>query len=130
MTLTLHLSLKEKWFRMIQSGEKREEYREITPYWMKRLCYLLVNRGDGWIDRYTMTEGEARNVIEHLDEDLRNGNIEIRSFTDVHFTLGYPKADDAARHMTRQIADITIGTGRPEWGAVEGKQYFVIKLEP
>ena len=128
--MTLHLSLKEKWFRMIQSGEKREEYREITPYWMKRLCYLLVNRGDGWIDRYTMTEGEARNVIEHLDEDLRNGNIEMRSFTHVHFTLGYPKADDAARHMTRQIAGITIGTGRPEWGAVEGKQYFVIKLEP
>ena len=128
--MTLHLSLKEKWFRMIQSGEKREEYREITPYWMKRLCYLLVTDADGGYDRYTMTEGEARNVIEHLDEDLRNGNIEMRPFTDVHFTLGYPKADDAVRHMTRQIADITIGTGRPEWGAVEGKQYFVLKLEP
>lgn len=33
---TLHLNLKRKWFDMILSGEKDEEYREITPYWKKR----------------------------------------------------------------------------------------------
>jgi hypothetical protein len=33
----LHLTLKRKWFDMIASGEKKEEYREITPYWIKRL---------------------------------------------------------------------------------------------
>ena len=33
----LHLTLKKKWFDMIASGEKREEYREIKPYWNKRL---------------------------------------------------------------------------------------------
>ena len=33
----LHLTLKKKWFDMILSGEKREEYREIKPYWMDRL---------------------------------------------------------------------------------------------
>lgn len=33
----LHLTLKKKWFDMILSGEKTEEYREIKPYWMKRL---------------------------------------------------------------------------------------------
>jgi len=33
----LHLTLKKKWFDMIISGEKREEYREIKPYWNKRL---------------------------------------------------------------------------------------------
>ena len=33
----LHLTLKRKWFDMIASGEKREEYREIKPYWIKRL---------------------------------------------------------------------------------------------
>lgn len=32
----LHLSLKKKWFDMIDSGEKKEEYREIKPYWNKR----------------------------------------------------------------------------------------------
>jgi len=33
----LHLTLKKKWFDMIASGEKKEEYREIKVYWAKRL---------------------------------------------------------------------------------------------
>lgn len=33
----LHLTLKRKWFDMIASGEKKEEYREIKPYWISRL---------------------------------------------------------------------------------------------
>lgn len=37
----LDLILKGKWYDMIASGEKREEYREIKPYWNKRImkCY-------------------------------------------------------------------------------------------
>ena len=27
---TLHLNLKKQWFDMILSGEKKEEYRELT----------------------------------------------------------------------------------------------------
>mgnify|MGYP003624482177 CR=1 FL=1 len=38
MSNILHLTLHKKWFDMILSGEKREEYREIKPYWDKRLC--------------------------------------------------------------------------------------------
>ena len=33
----LHLTLKKKWFDMIASGEKKEEYREMKPYWQARL---------------------------------------------------------------------------------------------
>ena len=33
----LHLTLKKKWFDLIASGEKTEEYRECKPYWAKRL---------------------------------------------------------------------------------------------
>lgn len=36
----LHLTLKKKWFDMIAAGIKKEEYREIKPYWKKR---LIVN---------------------------------------------------------------------------------------
>ncbi len=35
--MTLHLVLKYKWFDMIASGVKLEEYREITDYWTKRI---------------------------------------------------------------------------------------------
>ena len=33
----LILPIKKKWFDMILSGEKKEEYREIKPYWVARL---------------------------------------------------------------------------------------------
>lgn len=33
----LILPIKKKWFDMIASGEKKEEYREIKDYWTKRL---------------------------------------------------------------------------------------------
>ena len=35
--MTLFLILKGEWFDMIASGEKKEEYREIKPFWTKRL---------------------------------------------------------------------------------------------
>jgi hypothetical protein len=33
----LHLNLQKKWYNMIESGEKKEEYREIKVYWLVRL---------------------------------------------------------------------------------------------
>ena len=33
----LHLVLKRRWYDMIESGGKREEYRDAKPYWTKRI---------------------------------------------------------------------------------------------
>lgn len=35
--MQLHLPLKAEYFLAIQAGEKLEEYREVNPYWSKRL---------------------------------------------------------------------------------------------
>ena len=43
----LTLVLKGKWYDMIASGVKREEYREIKPYWNKRICGWLERKGRG-----------------------------------------------------------------------------------
>ncbi len=37
----LTLPIKKKWFDMILSGEKREEYREIKPYYQSRFDDLV-----------------------------------------------------------------------------------------
>ncbi len=37
----LTLPIKKKWFDMIKSGEKKEEYREIKPYYESRFMNLL-----------------------------------------------------------------------------------------
>ena len=37
MKKVLHLNLYHKYFNQILKGEKTTEYREVTPYWSKRL---------------------------------------------------------------------------------------------
>lgn len=37
----LTLPIKKKWFDMILSGEKTEEYREIKPYWTTRFAKVF-----------------------------------------------------------------------------------------
>ena len=44
----LYLPLKKKWFDMIVSGIKKEEYREINEYWTKRLVETEGNLIDGF----------------------------------------------------------------------------------
>lgn len=45
MKPVLHLNLKRQWFNLIKSGEKKEEYREIKPYWNGRLCPYVTIKG-------------------------------------------------------------------------------------
>ena len=103
---TLTLSLKRKWFDMIKSGEKKEEYRDgsMSFYWANRLRER-TKTSDGW--KYG----------------------DFKQFDRLVFTLGYPKADDTERRLTFKNPKIRIGTGKPEWGAEPGKLYFVISWD-
>ena len=58
---TLHLILKRKWWDMIESGEKKEEYRTQNDYWIKRLVDGEYYGSDG-LDRHKPFE----NVCFHL----------------------------------------------------------------
>lgn len=85
--MNLHLTLKKNWFDLILSGEKKEEYREIKPYWEKRLMGKKY-------DRIIFRNGYATN----------------------------------APQFTIKLKSITQGIGKSEWGAEEGKRYFVLSL--
>ena len=39
----LHLTVNRQWFDMIKAGIKIEEYREMKPYWHKRLMRKPYN---------------------------------------------------------------------------------------
>jgi hypothetical protein len=101
---TLTLTLKKKWFDMIKSGVKTEEYREIKPFWTKRL---------------------VRQVIDYVDGRISIPDVP-REFDTLVFTLGYPKADDMSRRMVFKNPKVEIRTGNPEWGAEKDKVYYVI----
>jgi len=52
---TLQLTIKSKWFNLILSGEKKEEYREIKEYWIKRL-QVPVNTGATLFQNYNYVQ--------------------------------------------------------------------------
>lgn len=111
----LYLTLNAKWYNMIESGEKKEEYREIKPYWQKRLlcCY------DPWL----RIDGDCRNRGKRGCFDCALApHQQAAEFDAVRFSYGRTK-----RTMTFTIRYICIGKGKPEWGAPE-EDVFIIKL--
>lgn len=113
---TLQLVLKRKWYDMISSGYKTEEYREIKPYWEKRM-----------VD-YKAIKADIQAIM--VRKLLMGRNLDVcrdyhKGYTHVVFYLGYAKNRPS---MMFEVNEITIAKGKPEWGAEEGKEYFVIKL--
>jgi hypothetical protein len=112
----LQLSLKRQWFEMTKAGIKKEDYREITPYWWKR----LVQCGECY-----------RNETDSLNKILAPPNewkmLLAKNFDTTTLTLGYPSSTDTERIIKFKNAGIEISEGNPEWGAEKGKLYFVIK---
>lgn len=105
----LRLTVCKKWFDMIVSGTKKEEYREIKAYWAKRLttnceCYYDVAN------------------------EYYCGRIIYRPFTHVLFINGYSKN---RQRIEKKIKEICIGM--PEKGLCPEEWletgFFIIKFE-
>ena len=98
------IAIKKKWFDMIISGEKKEEYREIKRYYRSRFANILGIRPDV------------------LDTVL--GDKESRQF-EVKFNNGY------SENCPSFVANCTlsIATGKEEWGAEKDKFYYVLHIK-
>lgn len=107
---TLDLVLKVKWYEMIASGVKREEYREIKPYWVKRLLVLPED----------MECVEA--TTESVKDAICNG-ASVRCFDFVRFHRAYTSTT-----MAFAVRGIEVNVGNTLWGAADGVEYFVIRL--
>lgn len=100
----LRMTLNKKWFDMILSGEKKEEYRDIKRYWIQRLC-------------------------DEVEHEMNYGNWAgiFKKFDYIEFSNGYsPKS----RKMVIEFKGIEIGSGKTEWGASSDAEteYFKIHL--
>ena len=96
----LVLPIKRKWFDMILSGEKKEEYRDISAYWITRLHKYFPM----YLHSCFPTGGVAECV---------------------KFRNGYRK-DSPSFCALCELVDVR--EGRPEWGAEPGKKYYVLKI--
>lgn len=103
LTLTTKLAR----LQQVVKGEIKEDYREITPYWTKRIVNLL---GFG--------ESDEQTIINNLREN-RKGTTEAER--EVLFSAG-------GAICVRAVVTVSIGEGRREWGAAEGVEYFVLKI--
>lgn len=120
--MILRLTLTKKWFDMIESGEKKEEYREIKQYWSSRFLWeqdepitcveslkdvVMIGHLDGW-DGYSPV----------------NSSI-FKDFIFIEFRNGYRKD---ARTMTVECLGITYGQAKPEWSDNWQGDVYIIQL--
>lgn len=106
---------------MIERGEKPEEYREKTAYWIARLYEWRYMPNANAIVTERITMEEAR-IIADEGFDAYCGHIVPKHYDAVCFSYGYTK-----RRMTFECNGITFGQGRPDWGA-PNHETFIIKL--
>lgn len=71
MNNILHLPLKSEWYNLIESGIKTEEYREIKPYWIKRLC--ISDSNFKHYDKVKFSYGYTKKTMTFLIEKISKG---------------------------------------------------------
>lgn len=117
----------KKWFDMVASGDKREEYRALTPFWARRLCKAEeMERFCSEMEyfnkvKHGMTPNTMLQLVHRLVQTYK---VDFRGFTDAVFVNGYGKKRPA---VSRKITGISIGLGTPQWGA-PSEPVFIIKI--
>jgi hypothetical protein len=122
----LHLNLKRKWFDMIRSGEKLQEYRDIKGYWAKRLIVFSNEMESQAFDEMLDDMRDPLRKHNSVVDLMRYFEVEFRRYDVVRFKNGY---SHDARTFDAKIESISIGQGEPLWGADSlSKYYFVISI--
>lgn len=102
----LELPIKKKWFDMIASGEKKEEYREIKQYWTSRFSKIFP---------YNIYQNSAKEVW-YLGDGTMPQTIILRN--------GYSPFSPKLRCKCK----LRIGQGKEEWGAELNKKYYILDI--
>lgn len=124
---TLKHTIKKQWFDLIKSGVKKEEYKEIKPFWISRLLSFDDEMEfDVLLEMITEMQNPEKNYTCVQDLMVAFG-VKFKHFDEDHF-FNAAYFSEAKPNFKTGRKGIRIGTGKPEWGAVEGKYYFIIEL--
>ncbi|ASR06921.1 RNA-binding protein [Rhizobium leguminosarum bv. viciae] len=81
----LQLALKAEYFDAIRDGTKAEEYRLVTPYWIKRL-YRTTNGGfHRKFDSIVLTKGYPKRGDPERTIELPWRGFRLKTITHPHF---------------------------------------------
>ena len=89
----LVLPIKKKWFDMIVSGEKKEEYREIKEYYNIRLGIYFIKH---------IIDDEVKDVLKYNLPTVER---------EVVFRNGYSYNSPSVKC----VCDLIVGRGKKEW---------------
>ncbi len=92
--------VEREWFNELKSGKKKVEYVEMKEHW-----------GNAFVSE-DLAESYYRNGKIIYKPTGAKALIEVRSSRGV-----------SAPHFTALVS-LSIGAGKPEWGAAEGQQYY------
>ena len=119
----LTLTISKQWFDMIADDKKKEEYREVKPYWIAR----LFQDNSNIVDVRNLTSALAGRT-DLLKKYIDAQRIVLKQYTHVLFINGYRK--DSPR-IEKEIVSITIG--KPKKGLCPDKwldtEFFIIKFK-
>lgn len=107
----LDLPLKAVWYLMIESGVKKE----IKEYWIKRLAKCRGHNSHAKTG-FWCKKANSLSCVKHGD------GFHPEEYTHVRFRYGYTR-----RTMLFNLDSISIGKGKPDWGAPD-KEVFVLRL--
>ena len=131
MKKILVLILIQQWFIATYKGIKKEEYREITPFWAKRL--LCMENGDSLTKCYSEDTINFHCVYlsklnlkyNSIEEALQLFHIRFKEFESTDIRNGYKSLNKVPRFIIENKG-ITIGKGKTEWGYVGEDNVFII----
>lgn len=119
----LHLVLKGKWYDMIATGTKKEEYREIKPYWVRRLTTMRALRSTcDYQLKIKVIDTKNVEVIQTDQLYQEEAQVLDTYYDTVVFQRGY-----TSKKIAFKLEDIIIGKGDPKLGAPI-EDCFIIKL--
>ena len=98
----LVLPIKKKWFDMIRNREKKEEYREIKPYYYKRFGNILLG--------YSLN------------------NVKAELYKNIEFSMLFRNGYSHNSPTIKCKCTLRVGQGKEEWGAVPGKEYYILEI--
>lgn len=74
---TITTTIKREWLREIVAGRKRVEYRQIKPYWTKRLGAVKAPFLLRLINGMQRRAPEVTIVVRRIRKNSRSGNFEL-----------------------------------------------------
>ena len=129
---TLQLNLIKQWFDLTLQGIKKEEYRDITPFWAKRL--LCMENGDKLTKCYSEETIECICISLKRWEDLDYTSVEevldifhvkFKEYQNTDFRNGYKPLSVVPRFIIENKG-VTAGMGKEELGFYNIYPMFII----